>query len=209
MNRFMFVVLMLCLAFATPSFAGPSSLPENGDFETVDSSKTARVEIRNTELAEKLGGLYQNTNTPLIKNCDLVTFGMPAKVSIDKDVKVSGSQSVRLDCKKGEQMRLVINMPAKPMQLYKITVWVKRTSESPDTEVILSIWSNKKSCGFTNYKNLSGATEKKNGFSKMEYVFSSKEEAEVLWFYLGACNFKLDDTLTVWFDDIKVEEVKE
>jgi hypothetical protein len=185
---------------------GKKSYPENGDFSTLHGTGTAVIELRNPKFAKKLGGKYQKTELPKLKNCKFVTFSMPAKIFLDEDIKVSAPRSVRIDCRKGESMDLVLSMPAKPMKVYKLSLWVK--SSDPLASVSLVIWSNKKKCGATAFKNLSDA-KKKNGFSLVEYIFSSKEKASALYIYLVGANTKTDKTVSIWFDDVKVQEINE
>jgi hypothetical protein len=192
----------LLFALVVSACYAETNLLENGNFEVVDTSKTVSVQIRNPELIKKLNAANLPTNTPAIKNLQLVAFTMPAKVSLDKDVKVSGNQSVRIDCSKedGGSICLLMSMPAKPMQLYKITLWIKTT---PGAGGSMRIWTCGKCIADTKFVKLDG--EKKNGFTKVEYVFSSKENANILDFYIVAGGGG-SEFASVWYDDIEVVE---
>jgi len=185
------------------AFQAAASLPENGDWSAVDFTRTAALELRNPEIAAKFGKTYLKTEFPAVKNCYLLTFGMPGKASLDTEVKTSGPRSLRFDCGKGERMGFMMSMPAKPMQLYKATFWVK--CGSPLASVSLTVWS-KRNCGGTDVVNPGSLPEAKDGFNKVEFVFSSKEEGSRLDLYFGAGNDRVDGNVPIWFDDIKVEE---
>jgi len=67
----------------------------------------------------------------------------------------------------------------------------------------MRIWTDKGVYADKRFANLDG--EEKNGFSKAEYVFSSKEGAGRLDFYICAGSSS-DSDASIWYDDIKVEE---